>query len=373
MTQPTLCMIFEATGPYSAIGKVAMTDVQIALDAGYKVSVVAKFLDESLRSEVEWIKLYVPPRGFAVQWLTGRHFIRKALGGRRFDIVHGHQPQIADLCDVFQCHFLTRSAYESHCLDGRKSLRGRLARVQEQVVLYAEDRHYRKWNPQTRMFFVSELLRREFDRIYGEPPLTDVLPCPCPPYESISEEARRQAKRKLLGRDDSRTVVGFLGGISRRKGYQRLLAALENEPEFLLLMGGMHTENFRSPAFGDRLIPLGLVKDLDTFYAACDVFIVPSLFEPLGLVAFEAAAKGVPVIASEEVGALPHLLEHGAAIAWNSRQSLAPLLRQATARKAALNDGAKRLVDHLGRQAYGRKLLDVYRQVLAEKPRKNHA
>ena len=58
---PTLCMVFEAIGNMSAIAKIAMADVQIALDAGYRVTVVAKFLDESLRDRVEWLKLTVPP------------------------------------------------------------------------------------------------------------------------------------------------------------------------------------------------------------------------------------------------------------------------------------------------------------------------
>src|SRR3954452_10644286 len=108
MPQPTLCMIFEAISNDSAIAKVAMSDVNIALDAGYKVTCVSKILHESLRPKVEWLKLKVPPRGFALQWLTARRFIKQAIGNRTFDVVHAHQPQAASLADVFQCHFLTR-------------------------------------------------------------------------------------------------------------------------------------------------------------------------------------------------------------------------------------------------------------------------
>ena len=50
--QPTLCMIFEAIGPYNAIGRVAMDGIRAALDAGWRVTVVAKRLDESLQSKV---------------------------------------------------------------------------------------------------------------------------------------------------------------------------------------------------------------------------------------------------------------------------------------------------------------------------------
>src|SRR4051812_1647014 len=96
-----------------------MAQVRTALTAGWRVSVVAKFLDESLHDDVEWLRLYVPPRLFFVQWATARHFIRQALGARAFDVVHAHQPQVASLSDVFQCHFLTRVAHERGCLENR--------------------------------------------------------------------------------------------------------------------------------------------------------------------------------------------------------------------------------------------------------------
>ncbi len=150
-------MLFEAIGPYSAIAKIAMTEVLAAINAGYSVTVVAKQLDESLRGRVEWLKLYVPPRGFALQWLTARHFYKQALGNRKFDVVHAHQPQTASLADVFECHYLTRVAYQTGTLEGRKSLRGRLIRMQQQIVLHAEDHYYRRFSRGTRMLYNSAL------------------------------------------------------------------------------------------------------------------------------------------------------------------------------------------------------------------------
>src|SRR5690349_16630354 len=130
MARTTHCMIFEAIDQSSAIAKIAMSEVQIALDAGFRVSVVAKRLDESLRGKVEVLPLTVPPRVFLAKWLTARSFIQRALGSRTFDIVHAHQPQAADLSDVFKCHFLTRVAYESNCIDTRPGLRPTFNRLQ---------------------------------------------------------------------------------------------------------------------------------------------------------------------------------------------------------------------------------------------------
>jgi len=44
---------------------------------------------------------------------------------------------------------------------------------------------------------------------------------------------------------------------------------------------------------------LGNRKDMNRIYQAMDVFIFPSLFEGLGIVAIEAQAAGVPVVCSE--------------------------------------------------------------------------
>src|SRR5207244_570964 len=105
--------------------------------------------------------------------------------------------QAASLADVFQCHFLTRVAYERRCLEERKTLRARIVRLQQQGVLHAEDRCYRNWNPATYMLFGSELTRREFHRLYGAPRREDVLICSFPPIKFPTAEERRQARLKF--------------------------------------------------------------------------------------------------------------------------------------------------------------------------------
>jgi glycosyltransferase involved in cell wall biosynthesis len=113
--------------------------------------------------------------------------------------------------------------------------------------------------------------------------------------------------------------------------------------------------------------PIGLVTDLDRFYAACDALIVPSLYEPLGLVAFESVARGTPVIATPEVGALPHLLEHGVGAAWTAGSPLLPVVQQLLLRRTALPQAIERMEQALGREAYGSRLLAAYQNILQTK------
>lgn len=52
-------------------------------------------------------------------------------------------------------------------------------------------------------------------------------------------------------------------------------------------------------------------SELPRIYGACDVFVLPSENEPWGLVLNEAMAAGLPVIASDQVGAAADLVEEG--------------------------------------------------------------
>lgn len=52
-------------------------------------------------------------------------------------------------------------------------------------------------------------------------------------------------------------------------------------------------------------------SELPACYALADVFVLPSAFEPWGLVVNEAMCSGLPVIASDKVGAAPDLIHDG--------------------------------------------------------------
>lgn len=369
-------MVYDAiANGHGSIPQIALGYVKVALEAGWRVTCVARDIDESIRSEVEWLPLYVPPLLFLVQWLSARRNITAALGGRKFDVMHVHQAQIAALGDVMQCHFLTRTAWERGSLEQGRGLKASLTRFQQSGVMLAEDRYFRAWNPQTRMLFNSTLTRQEFIRLYGKPPREEVFLCDAPPFQPASDDERKQARAALLGPDAGQgvrqLVVGYLGGTDRRKGYQRLIAAMQGArrdgDELFLLLGGPGSEGLQVPELRARFKSLGMVGDTAQFYAACDVFMVPSLFEPFGLVATEAAARGVPVIATEEVGALPHLLEFGAGARWAPGEPLAPLCRDLAARRFAFNAGAARLSETFSTQRQGDRLLQIYHEVRTAK------
>jgi glycosyltransferase involved in cell wall biosynthesis len=105
----------------------------------------------------------------------------------------------------------------------------------------------------------------------------------------------------------------YVGRLDPEKGVDTLLAAFRDVPGELVVVGeGVESEQLRALA-GDRVRFAG-AKDRDALvddYAAADVFVLPSRSEPWGMVLNEAAAAGLPIVASEEVGAAHDLVEEG--------------------------------------------------------------
>ncbi len=369
---PTFCMLSEAIGSCNAIAKVAQAGVMVALNAGYKVTVIANRLDESLIDKVEWIPLYVPSRGFYVKWVSAEYFMKRALGNRKFDIVHSHQPQAAHISDVFQCHFLTRISRAKGCFTEINSVKSAAKRLQEEGVLRAEDRYYGSWNQSTRMLYVSSMIKQQFEANYPAPQHAAVLSNAVPPLKPVSATDKREARKALLGdlADFPGPVLGYIGGCNPRKGYRELIASLEASADnILLLMGGPRSNGFDVPALSKqgRFRCVGLTDNPAQFYNACDVMAVPSYFDPCPLVVYEAVSRRVPVIASNGVGNLPDLIEYGAGLEWQGGTPVAPLVQHIVSNYAQFQTGADLLASRVSTDAWCSNLLSVYTDVLASK------
>lgn len=373
MRAPTLCLVYDVIARgFGSIPQLVRDQALRAVERGWRVTCVCNFLEPGLEEQVEHLPLHVPRRLFAFQWVSARRHIRAALGERKFDVLHVFQPQVADLSDVMQVCFLTRAAWQHGGIAPGKGIHSQTNRAQLGVVMRAEDRFFRRTssapNRSPHFLFCSALLQSEFNHLYGKPRSTQVMVLPCPPADFASDEERASARQELAG-NPARPIIGFLGGVDERKGFKRLVKAIEASPDLFLLWGGPHSQGVRLPTLEGRSKSLGMVRDVSRFYAACDVFMVPSLFEPLGFVATEAAARGVPVLATGEVGALPYLLEAGAGCAWNPTEPLSPLVERMMNNRAGFNAGALRLCESLGEEQYATRMFSLYDQIRQEKAR----
>lgn len=128
--------------------------------------------------------------------------------------------------------------------------------------------------------------------------------------------ARAGALRGRLGIDARRLVVAFVGGNWEHKGLRHLLAALARAGEWdLVVAGAGNLPRFRALAqeigVGERVHWLGVVPDVEVVYALADAFALPSGYETFSLVTFEAAASGLPILATP-VSGVRELISDGA-------------------------------------------------------------
>jgi glycogen(starch) synthase len=170
-----------------------------------------------------------------------------------------------------------------------------------------------------RVVTCSEYMRWEVTRLFDLPP-DKVTPIPNGVAPARVDPDAVAAVRRRYG--DAPLLV-FAGRLVYEKGLQDVLGALprlrRRHPGLRLVVAGEgpESENLRARA---RALRLGRAVDwigfvdpqqLAALTAAADCALVPSIYEPFGMVALEAAAAGTPLVVAD-TGGLKELVRHGA-------------------------------------------------------------
>jgi glycosyltransferase involved in cell wall biosynthesis len=126
----------------------------------------------------------------------------------------------------------------------------------------------------------------------------------------------RTAIRKEFGLRESHRVLLFAGRFVAPKNLERLLRAwqtVDATGATLWLVGSGPLESKLRGMADDRVVytPFLANNDMAKIYSAADALILPSTFEPWGLVANEAMACGLPLLLSTACGCAPDLIENG--------------------------------------------------------------
>lgn len=126
---------------------------------------------------------------------------------------------------------------------------------------------------------------------------------------SFSEE-KRDNKRKELGIGDKK-VICHIGRLSNQKNPLRLLeifkAVLKKDDSAVLLSVGTGEMESEILAYAkvlgidNNVLFLGMRTDIPELLLAADIFVLPSLYEGLPIVALEAQAAGLPIVLSDKI------------------------------------------------------------------------
>jgi len=222
--------------------------------------------------------------------------------------------------------------------------RGSVAKHAGVAVL--EDRYLRRLPASTRVLFCSDGLRDQFAELFGMPANTGVLYNPAllrrPAADATLPDRTR---RSDLTASHDGPVVGFLGGGDPRKGGDLVIDSVAAEPDLFLLHAGPSALD--DARICGRSRGLGHLRDVTELLDVIDVLLVPSRFEPFGLVVVEAAARGVPVLVGPQVGAAPLVLAEDAGEVWLPGTPLGPEVRKLIARREAIAANGARVLERV--------------------------
>jgi UDP-glucose:(heptosyl)LPS alpha-1,3-glucosyltransferase len=283
--------------------------------AGHEVTVYGVRVDrEVLDERVRVHQISVPAK---LDVYTGFGFRRRAaaaIAADRAD-VHGAFCGLSPLGGVFWVPVVSRVGY--NLLLSRRST---IARMPVRLNPFHRGRLWLErglLSPggSARLLALTDRSRSDIADIYGVPEADiGVLAPGFDPevFDPDRRNRRRAGARARFGYADEDRVLLFVGNELERKGFDTLLEAigLLDDPRVKLLGAGHvapDSEQYRSLierlGLTERVKWVGSSSDVALLHAAADVFVLPTRYEPWGLVIVEALGSGLPVVTSQLAGA----------------------------------------------------------------------
>lgn len=191
----------------------------------------------------------------------------------------------------------------------------------------------------------------------------------------------RAARRAELGIDDDVVVLGTVGRLVAEKGYPELFEAVRAlGPGYVLLAVGPDDPQ-KADALSPELVAdaraagvvlLGMRDDVDALYSVMDLFVLASHREGLPRSAMEAAAMGLPVVATDIRGCRQVVEDgvNGLLVPVRDPTGLANAIRRlgedAALRRAMGDAGRRRARDIFDESEVVRVVLQTYRRLMRE-------
>jgi glycogen(starch) synthase len=287
-----------------------------------EVQVLARGLEESPpEEEVDGVVIHrvrEPKRprdlGEFVAWIEHMNADMLAAGveiGDRhsFDVVHGHDWLVASAGDHLARRFRCPLVVTIHATEyGRHQ---GWVHKQPQSYIHGVER----WmaNRAERVITCSTYMREHVADVFGlEEERIAVIPNGIDPDDMLAVEDL-DALRQSFARPDERLVL-LVGRLVHEKGFHLALEALPGLVErlgdvrFIVAGSGTAEGELRRQARALGLDAygsfLGWIGDdlLHSLYRIADLTVVPSIYEPFGLVALEAMASGCPCLVADTGG-----------------------------------------------------------------------
>jgi glycogen(starch) synthase len=334
LTQPVRVMLLSWEYPPVMVGGLGRHVHALATSlaaAGHRVTVVTRHADgaplEELRDGVRVVRAPADPPAFPLAtdallaWtMAFNHSLTRAAlhasTTEEFDAVHAHDWLVTHTAVTMRDHLGVPMVATIHATEAGRH-QGWLPGEMNRCI------HTVEWwlgHEASRVIACSEYMRWEIGRLLELPAeRIDVIPNGVDsPVWRASPGAIAKARARFAG---DGPLLGFAGRLVYEKGVQHLVHAVpqlrDRHPGLRLVIAGdgPHLAELQEEISRLRLDPVvsfaGFMRDeLPATFAATDAVVVPSIYEPFGMVALEAAAAGAPLAVSS-TGGLAEIIEPG--------------------------------------------------------------
>ena len=303
----------------------------------------------------------VPPLPASARLFAQALVVRRVARHGSWDIVQSHERTFGQ--DVYRAGEGCHRAY----LAAMGGIRSR--HTYHRVVLALERRVLTRT---PHVVAIARMGKAEIERLYATPPARVTVV-----YNGVDLERFHPRNRTTLG-PEARGEAGvparasvalFVGSGFERKGLRTALAALARGPgsRRLLVLGKGARADYetlaRQKGVHDRVVWLGARADVERWYAAADVVVLPTRYEPFGNVHLEALASGVPVVTTTCAGGSEAItdLQAGAVVRPDDDVGVAAAMDTLTAEEPAVCEAARGCAEPFTYAAQVAGLTAIYR------------
>jgi len=305
---------------------------------------------------------------------------------RDFDIIHGYV--CAFSTDVITFHFCEKEGLrleEANIIEiphksASQKLKALDHKIYRRLAAFVEGLVFGHNSPKARIV-VSQSMKREFVCHYGDA-AESIIVIPngvdLKMFNPANRPLYRNRTRQKHGISRSDLVLMFAGGDWERKGVPYIIGALSLVPRSdvkLLIVGSGDKELYGQLAelkqVRERITFVSHSSNLWEYYAASDVFVFPTIYEPFGLVIVEAMASGLPVITSRVAGAADFITDGVDGLLLSDpgdtsdlAAKIELLLSNVELRKT-MGKRARETVENLSWNRVAQKTIDIYNRILS--------
>jgi glycosyltransferase involved in cell wall biosynthesis len=302
-------VVAHDVGPVGGMERQLSELVSGLLAEGWSVTVLSRSCQLAPRAGLRWVRIPGPARPFALAYPWFALVAGAVLLFHRRQLVHttgAIVPSRAGLVTVHLCHQAIAELGVR-----RLSRTGMAYRLNARLSALISE-HAERWCYAPRraghLVGVSGGVRSELIRHTSlDPSRITVIPNGVDTAAYQPDPGRRLDVRGRLGLSSDDLVALFVGSEWTGKGLRHALEAVALTPAWHLVVVGRGDEAryrrlSRQLGADSRVHFVGLTPDTAPHYAMADAFVLPSAYETFSLVTYEAAASGLPILATRVSG-----------------------------------------------------------------------